>query len=422
MARSKRTRTTLAEGIYQDAHGISIIARIGSRPNILEATARFPLVDADDIPYSKRNNGELVKCRLQLLEDLRKQRAAKGGAAGSLGAAIDEWKREHPLTPPGADGTVVEDKRADDHRLLAHWRTSPLAAEPVNLLKRSAIRAQLHSWTSEGRAPTTVNHRRRALADVLKWALGSDDDERTLPTDGIAYLTPTQPEPRGILMPIVARIIAMMPDRGRGAKGEARVDYSETKIRLRVMAWTGLAHKSMERLERRHVNFGAGKLFYPARKKGKGAAGVWIDLLPPALEALKDYDRVALWGKPFSRSSMHGSWRRAVTRTRDALVAEAEQSGDRTMLEQFLSSVPPNSRPYDLRHSFLSDVYRQTGDLRAVQELGQHADLKTTARYTKAAVPERVAGAIDMMRTHWFPEAPKPGATVREFHVVTPKK
>jgi integrase len=145
---------------------------------------------------------------------------------------------------------------------------------------------------------------------------------------------------------------------------------------------------------------------------------VWADLLPPALEALRDYDRAGLWGRSFSRSSMHGSYRRAVINTRKALIAEAEQTGDRTMLEQFLEAVPENSYPYDTRHSFLTDAYRQTGDLAAVAELGQHASLDTTERYTKAAVPERVAAAIDKMRARWFPEAPKPGATVRDFHLV----
>jgi integrase len=185
------------------------------------------------------------------------------------------------------------------------------------------------------------------------------------------------------------------------------------------MAWTGLAQQSLERLERRRVNMREGKLYFPPRQKAKGAPGVWVDLLPAALEALRDYDRAGLWGKTFSRSSMRQSWRRAVTNTRKALQADAEASGDRAMLEQFLTTVPPDCRPYDTLHSILSDVYRQTGDIRATQELGQHASLKTTDRYTKAAVPERIASAIDTMRAKWFPDAPKPGATVRDFHVVT---
>jgi len=215
-------------------------------------------------------------------------------------------------------------------------------------------------------------------------------------------------------MPILARILATMPDRGRGELGGPRPDYSETKIRLRVMSWTGLAHKSLMRLDRKRVNFREGKLFLPARKKGKGAEGAWVDLLPPAIEALRDYDRAALWGKSFSRASMRKSWRRAVVNCRKALVAE----GDKTMLEQFDASVPPNCNPYDTRHSFLSDAYRQSGDIHAVKHIAQHADIKTTERYTKAAVPERVAGAIEKMRARWFPESPKPGATVRDFHVV----
>jgi integrase len=416
-----RTRITLAQGIYQDAHGITVVARIGSRPNILEQTERFPLVDDDGVPYSKRNTAELIRCRLGLLEELRKQRARAGGEAGSLGAAIDDWTRAHPMTTR-PDGTVVkDDKRAGDHANLKPWRASTLAAEPVAALKRSQVRAQLATWR-EDLAPTTVNHRMRALALVLRWALGADDDDTvTIPTDGIAYLPPPKGEPRGIPMPILSRILATMPDRGRGEKGGTRAPVSETKIRLRVMSWTGLAHKSLIRLDRRRVNFREGKLFLPARKKGKGVEGAWVDLLPPAIEALRDYDAAGLWGQTFSRSSMSKSWRRAIANTRKGLAAAAELSGDRTLLEQFDATVPPNCTPYDTRHSFLSDAYRQSGDVLAVKHLAQHADIKTTERYTKAAVPDRVARAVDQMRARWFPDAPKPGATVREFHVVGTK-
>ena len=415
-----RTRTTLAEGIYLDAHGVTVIARIGSRPNILQATERFGLVDDDDIPYSKSNCDELIKCRLQLLEDLRRKRARAGGEAGSLGAAIDKWKAAFPITPPGPDGKRVEDKRADDHTLITHWRKSPLAAEQVDTLKRSQVRAQLQVWTDAGRGPTTVNHRKRVLADVLRWSLGADDDEDvTIPTDGIANLTPRPAEARGIPMPIVARILATMSDRGRGKKGEARPAHSETKIRMRVMAWTGLARMSLIRLDRRRINFSEGKLYFPARKKGKGSPAVWVDLLPPALDALRDYDRAGLWGKTFSRSSMRKGWKRAVANCLKALEAEAEETGDRTMVEHFLVSVPANSKPYDTRHSFATDAYQQSGDLKGVSALLQHADLKTTERYTKAAVPVAVASVVEKMRAKWFPESPKPGATVRDFHVVS---
>jgi len=359
------------------------------------------------------------------MADLRAQRAAAGGERGTLGAAIDEWKLAFPLLKPHR----AHRKRQNDHTYLGHWRTSALATAPVTALKRSAIRAQLKAWLDAPLAVSTVKHRKQALSDLLRWKLGADDDvDITLPTEGIAQAREAEPEPRGIPMPILARILATMPDRGRGAKGEKRPDYSETKIRLGVMAWTGLAHMSLERLERTRINFRAGKVFYPARKKGQGAAGVWVDLLPPAIDWLRAYDRANLWGEEFSRSSMHGSWRRAVKNTRKALVADAEQTEDaarardaKAMLEQFDATVAPNSYPYDTRHSFATDAYEQSGDLKAVKELLQHASLKTTERYTKGAVPKRVAAAIDKMRARWFPDVEKPGATVRDFHVVGSK-
>jgi integrase len=409
-----RTRKTLAEGIYQDAHGITVIARIGSHPNILKDSARYPLLDSDGVPYSKKNCAELIKCRLQLLEDLRRKRKDAGGEAGSLGAAIDQWKLAFPL------GENSPQKLRDDYCLVANWRTSPLAAVPIADLKRSQVRAQLTAWTDAGRGPTTVNHRKRILADVLRWARGADDDEDVvIATDGISNLPPRPAKTRGIPMPILAYILAKMPDRGRPLKGQTRPPYSETKIRLEVMAWTGLAHKSLERLDRKRVRFHDGKYFLPDRKKGAGAEGMWADLLPAALAALRKFDDANLWGKPFSRSSMRKSYRCAVTCARKALVDEAEKTGDRTMLDQFNAAVPDNSYPYDTRHSFLTDAYEQTGDLAAVAELGQHADISTTERYTKAAVPKRVASAVEKMRARWFPDAPKPGATVREFHLVT---
>lgn len=414
-ARRSRQRTTLAEGIYLDASGVSVIARIGTRPNILEDKARFGLVDDDGIPYSKKNCSELIKCRLQLLEDLRVKRARDGGESGSLGDAIDKWKHAFPI-PDG----VTSGKRYDDHGNLAAWRACPLASVQVEDLKRSQVRAQLLHWhEQEDFAPSTVNHRKQGLTMVLRWQLGADDDSDVrIVTDGIENIPDRPAEARGYPMPILARIINTMSNHGRAIAGGQRPDYSENKIRLRVMAWTGLAHKSLERLERRRVNFREGKLFYPDRRKGKGSAGIWVDLLPPALDALKDFDRAALWGKTFSRSSMRKAFRLAVTKTRKQLVADAETTGDRTMLDQFIAAIPDNPKPYDARHSFLSDAWAESGDLGAVAEIGQHKSLKTTERYTRSAVPVRVSAAIEKQRAKWFPDA-KPAATVRDFHVVS---
>jgi integrase len=77
------------------------------------------------------------------------------------------------------------------------------------------------------------------------------------------------------------------------------------------------------------------------------------------------------------------------------------------MLEA-LEALPPNCRPYDLRHSFGDELYRVTGDLGAVGEILQHASLETTKRYTARAVSGRVATAFAKMSEANAPAAAPP--------------
>ena len=126
---------------------------------------------------------------------------------------------------------------------------------------------------------------------------------------------------------------------------------------------------------------------------------------------------------PSVDSSVYKSWRRAVRAVERELRATAEApdatAQAQAMLAQWEASVPAQCKPYDLRHSFGTDAYAKSGDVYAVKALMQHADIKTTETYIKAAVPERVTQAIDKMRDAWFPNAPKPAAgPARVFHLV----
>lgn len=47
---------------------------------------------------------------------------------------------------------------------------------------------------------------------------------------------------------------------------------------------------------------------------------------------------------------------------------------------------------------FLTYAYERTRDLRAVAELGLHADLKTTQRYTEASVTETARKAVSLLK------------------------
>jgi len=421
VARPPKRRWALGQGIYADAHGITVQARIGTagKPNFRQSPpVRFGRHDADGVPYSRSHNRELVECYLRLRGALSDARSDAGGA-GSLGEAFTQFLAAHPK-PAG-----VESSRAHDyHTHVRAWQQTPLVQLPVTHVPRKAIVDALDAWTAAGKAPTTVNRRKQILAHVLRAALEPDEAGiYTLPTDNIPDVPPRTYAPRGFDLAIVARILAACPDRGQARKGQTRGTVSLTKIRLTVMAWTGLARTSLIRLEKKKVDFRLGRIYVPPRKKGKGVEGMWAPLLPPALEALKQYDAAKLWGTRFSKSSYRKSWVRAVARVQAELEAAATAPDASetaiAMLHQWRAAVPPHCKPYDLRHSFGTDAYQKSGDIYAVAALMQHKELSTTEHYISAGVPAAVQAAIAKMHDAWFPNVPKPtDAPARVFHLV----
>ena len=148
----------------------------------------------------------------------------------------------------------------------------------------------------------------------------------------------------------------------------------------------------LERLRPQDVDLERGRVYLQPRKKGHGVPGAWVSLIPQAVEALRDFAAADLFGKVFSRPSMAKTWTRAIENTYRDL-----GKTDPAKLTQLQQCLPEGCRPYDLRHSFLTEFYRQTGDIRATAEMGQHADLETTKKYTEGAVSERVAAGVAKM-------------------------
>ena len=64
-------------------------------------------------------------------------------------------------------------------------------------------------------------------------------------------------------------------------------------------------------------------------------------------------------------------------------------------------------RPYDLRHSYATALYRVAGDTRLVKEVLGHSDTRMTERYTLGHVPEAMRSATSRFEEQLeVPDAP----------------
>jgi integrase len=394
----QRRGTTIAPRVYQDQWGITAQVEVAPFKPI---SKRFPReTDLKEIQaWQLRTRADLLDEKPQPL------------ARGTLAADVPRFLE----TPYAGTG-----RKQDDYRyLLQAWidATLPGTSQTFgdthrNKITRDQIRTQAQTWQEAGIAASTINHRVRALRKL--YAVLDGEDAKN-PCDKVKKLREPIPESRDIPVQVVQLLLANLPDRGRPEKGGSRSTVSESKIRLRVMAWTGLPQMQLERLRERDVRFTTGELYRRPRRKGHGVAGSWTKLIPPAVEVLRDYAAANLWGKSFSRSSLRKAWKGTVRRTLKQAIAQAQQTGDArdvAFVEWLQTNIPEGCRPYDLKHAFGSEAYRQSGDSKAVKDLLQHASLVTTERYVQGAVSARVEVVIDKMSARWRPSSPpSPPAT-----------
>jgi integrase len=220
---------------------------------------------------------------------------------------------------------------------------------------------------------STVNNWLRALSNL--WTV-LDGRRAPNPVRDVPEAVEPDALPRSLDPEVVEQILEQMPVHGRWGRGT-----SLTRIRVRIMAYTGLTPATLGRIRPEDVNLAKATILLRRRKKGKGAAATRLPLLPEAMEAFRDLAAADGWG-PFSAASIRKSWLRA----RDRVTRE---TGLRLS----------HTRPYDLRHSFGTTVYRATRSLEAVRQLLQHTRVSTTERYTLDAVDDVLAAQMDRVRS-----------------------
>jgi integrase len=176
--------------------------------------------------------------------------------------------------------------------------------------------------------------------------------------------------PRAIAYDVVEAIIGAMPDRGRPTNG-VRDDVSLTKLRLRVIAYTGFSHGELMGIAAEHLHLDDPQpwVWIGGRQKGRGTEGTAQPLTKKGARALKALVKADGLGT-FSPDSMRKSFVRAC--------AKLDLEG---------------LTPYDLRHSYASEILEKTGgNIGATQLAMRHKDARTTLHYGKRAIdPVRLA-------------------------------
>jgi integrase len=284
-------------------------------------------------------------------------RAQLAPKAGSLEADVSLYMAARATMP-----TAIERRRH-----LELWTRLLGLQRHRDTVTPHEVRALLQGWQAAGSSPGTCNRRRTALQafyTVLNGKTGYNP-VREVPK---AH-EPEQP-PRRLDYATLDAILAVMPDRGQRLAGASPKAISQTKARLRVIAYTGLPHALVAQIRPEHFLPAERILFVKGRHKGAGTGDRWHPLSTKGVEAVAGLLAAKATG-PFSRSSMHKSFLRAATKVGR-----------------------PDLRPYDLRHLFGQQVLRSSGNRAVTRDLMLHRSDKTTARYVAAEIPAELRAAL----------------------------
>lgn len=366
----------LATGIYQDKHGITIRVR-GQ-----DTKPRWPLGTP---------RATLIKARKALLDE-----------AGAIIVRRGTLADDVPLylaTLPADIKTGIERRRrrSDAKRLLDRWleatttfegRTVTFGQIPRDAITSVMIKTQLAAWHSDGMAESTCDHHRRELGTLYNTLNGKEGFN---PVRAVPKFNPTYDDPRGFDLAVMDLIIDAMPDRGKQPKGARRKEgtyntVNQAKIRIRCMRQAGIPPQTLKRVLPTHIDLKKKELQIRTRRKGAGAEGRVLPLSAKAVDAFRVFAKHKLFGW-FDTSSMNRSFTRAAKHYRDRW---AEEHPDEPC------PVPVDLHAYDLRHCFLSDLYRRTRDKKIVVHLAGLAPGSEVAdRYLQSAVDGVARAAVD---------------------------
>lgn len=344
----KKQWKSLAPGIREDKYGIEIRASRGTGAN-------------KKTDYERAESGTSIKTLKARQCEMRGALLKKHPAAkrGTFAADVQQYL-------PAVKSLATYAER-EYHMSL--W-CAEFGSRSRGTIKTHEISAVLQKWLATGASPYTILNKRNALMNL--WTV-LDGSAAPNPVDeSFAPATPTLTA-NDIPWPTIDKVLDALENRGQGVKGVKRGTVSKTKIRLHVIAYTGLPHALLKQVKPEHIHWDDETIDVMKRRKGSGVDQRRMSLSVEALEALRAFDEHDCYGG-FSNSSMTKTWRRA--------------------WKWVHPNWPKDQRipyPYRLRHSFAVAITQKTGDEKGVAQLLMHSpSSNATRRYTQGAVPERM--------------------------------
>jgi integrase len=311
---------------------------------------------------------------------------------------IQQWRRDEIKRRSGADVAPIAGSFADDvatylqrvalkptaGQIAAHlalWLDALGRDRPIRSITTDEIAAVLRTWQTTPVPPSTMRGRRGRPPASASGLLHVETirKRRTALQSFFGEMRPTQPNPvrraghlpprpvddapRSLPFDVVERILAAMPTYRDTPRGAPRA-LSLAKLRATVIAYTGLPPGMLEHVQPTDLDLRAGTLRVVPRRKGRGVGAQTLHPNEDALAALRAFDAAHAYG-PFAAEALNRSFKKAAQRVGvDA----------RTV------------RLYDLRHSYLTELYRVTRDEATVARAALHAvGSPMTARYTRGA-------------------------------------
>lgn len=267
-------------------------------------------------------------------------------APSSLRADVARYLEAYFGARPGRD---------ERERHLKLWIEAVGQDTRRSAITREDVSRTLHHWRATGLSADTCNKRRAALLAFYNCLEGKGGPN---PVRDVPRFRATAPLPRGLSFALIAKALKRLPK-------------CRTRARLKLMAYTGARPIQIARLTPKDWDDKHKTLILHATDKGAGTKPHCVPLSDAAQAAMREFEDTDAWGR-FASAPMGRMWKAAAIAV----------------------GLPADVRVYDLRHSFGTEVYRVTGDLRITKELLGHSSFAMTERYTMAAIPERQTVAI----------------------------